>query len=478
MFPTECKNQESNSPLAATAVVPTASGSRDPRHARNHEPRTIADIVFSETALRCLVENGQLVLVALVGGQIAYASPGLWELVNRSCPELQGCSEFVDLLDESDRPRIAELIRAAEDGETGFVADCALSHRGRETVVVRLAAHRIDCEDLAALALIVTDISVQTRQRSRLEFLDSHDPVTGLKNRVALLESAKQAIIGAQVREESLAVLLVDLDQFGKLNDTFGPTVGDAALRVVGERLERSVRATGDLLGRYGGDEFLLVLRNVDHRDTAALIAGHIIESLKLPMSAGGRQCQIGASIGIALFPRDGSDLAALLSHANAALHIAKGTGRGRFAFAQASDDIILAIEPMKWREDFDVGATQIDLQHHQLNDDINALGRDLLAGVETAALREQLDKIVQVLRTQFATEERHLDRHPRPQNAEHKAQHRRLLADVPYLLNGGERSNIALATRHIYDWLGRHIEAFDRRLFEPRNDSRQTAVA
>jgi diguanylate cyclase (GGDEF)-like protein/hemerythrin-like metal-binding protein len=447
----------------------------------------IAEDAFSEALVRGLLRYGHLVVVALVQGRIVYASPGLWELVDRSCPELRGSRAFVDLLHEADRSRIAELIQSAEDFRTKpgtqpgersesprenpgaqFVASCLLADRGRESVAIRLAAHHIECEGVATLALIVTDVTAQLRQRSRLEFLDTHDPVTGLINRVALLEAAKHAITSAQLRDESLAFLLVDLDHFGELNDSAGPAVGDAALKIVGDRLERSVRGKGDLLGRYGGDEFLLVFRHIEERDSAALVAGRIIESLGQPMVAVGHKCRVGASVGIALCPQDGAGLSALLAHANAALFLAKGTGRNRFAFAEASDDIILAIEPMKWRSEMDIGIAAIDAQHHQLNAAINALAQDLRSGAELGVLRAKIEDLTGLLAAHFATEERILDLHPRPENAEHKHEHQRLLADLRWLLTGYQRSNLALATRHVYDWLGRHIQTFDRHLPKP----------
>jgi hypothetical protein len=133
------------------------------------------------------------------------------------------------------------------------------------------------------------------------------------------------------------------------------------------------------------------------------------------------------ASVGISLFPQDGGNLAALLAHANAALFYAKNSGRSRFAFAEASEVIILAIEPMRWWPEFDLGVTEIDTQHHQLNEALNELGRGLRNGASVAVLRQKLETMIEQLAIHFETEEHYMDGHPRPQNAEHKLAHARL---------------------------------------------------
>jgi len=284
-----------------------------------------------------------------------------------------------------------------------------------------------------------------------------------------VLERAKREIVGAKLREDSVAFLLVDLDRYAEINDTYGPAVGDAALKMVGQRLEQAVRGRSDVVGRYGGDEFLVLLPQVKQRDGAALVAGRILQALGAPMVFQGNYCEVHASIGIAIYPQDGLDLASLLSHANAALFFAKGTGRNRYAFAEASDEMILAIEPTTWRPEFDLGVPEIDLQHHRLNDAMNELGRDLRSGVELRRLQESLYALIELLEVHFETEERYMDQHPQAQDTEHKGEHARLLRDLPLLLTGFGRSNLALAVRHVYDWLNRHVETYDRHLYKAR---------
>jgi len=388
MFDTECET--SNPQLRASAPDLPTMNLPVPCPSAAGESDAIGQANFGESLVQGLLDSGNLVVVALVQGRIAYAAPGLWKLVYRSCPTLQGSAEFIELLHEADRPRIGQLLHAFEESGTEFVASCLLADQGRELVAIRIAARRIDCAGVPTPCLIITDVTVQDQQRSHLEFLDTHDRLTGLQNRVALLEATKEAINHAQVREESLAFLLVNLDGFGKLNEAIGPSAGDSVLKIVADRLERSVRGKGDLLGRYGGDEFLLVFRHVDDRDNAAFIAGRIIESLGLPMIAGGQQCQTSASIGIALFPQDGADLPTMLAHANAALLCAKGIGRGRFAFARACDDIVRTVGPVKSRLPLQPDLALLDAQQQRINEAINELGRKLRDRDEMVVLHLQ----------------------------------------------------------------------------------------
>ncbi len=153
------------------------------------------------------------------------------------------------------------------------------------------------------------------------------DPLTALPNRLLFRERLAQELANGSRG----ALLYIDLDYFKRVNDGFGHATGDQLLAVVAQRLRAAVKE-GDVVARLGGDEFAVVLRNAD-AGTAGAVAERIAESLQLPASIGGTDHHISASLGVTLFPRDGSSLEDLVRNADNAMYRAKDLGRGRFAF-------------------------------------------------------------------------------------------------------------------------------------------------
>lgn len=166
------------------------------------------------------------------------------------------------------------------------------------------------------------------RERSealaRVEHQAYHDPLTGLPNRRLLEDRVAQAMAQAARRGERMALLFFDLDGFKAVNDTNGHAVGDELLRLIGERLQHRVRSS-DTLARVGGDEFVVMATNVDSRAAAVDLAAEVGESLVEPFEVEGTELSVSASVGVSLYPDDGTDLSALLRAADAAMYAAKG---------------------------------------------------------------------------------------------------------------------------------------------------------
>ena len=162
-----------------------------------------------------------------------------------------------------------------------------------------------------------------------------HDALTGLANRAKLEEHAALALARARRHGAAGAVLYIDLDRFKLVNDTLGHASGDELLRQVTTRLAARTRAT-DLLARHGGDEFMLLLADLDDdaRATADRVAHDLLATLETPFVIEGHEFEIAASIGVATFPDDGSEMSDVLKRADAALYEAKRAGRGTIRFA------------------------------------------------------------------------------------------------------------------------------------------------
>jgi len=165
-----------------------------------------------------------------------------------------------------------------------------------------------------------------------------HDPLTKLPNRVLLQDRIEQAIEKAKRKQESLAVMFLDLDGFKSVNDAYGHQAGDLLLADVATRIRGLLRSQ-DTLSRLGGDEFVLVAPSTDP-DDAAVVAQRILDAVSLPIQAQGIDVQVTASIGIAMYPSDGVTERDLMAHADAAMYHTKDNGRNGYTFFAPSMNI------------------------------------------------------------------------------------------------------------------------------------------
>jgi diguanylate cyclase (GGDEF)-like protein/PAS domain S-box-containing protein len=180
-----------------------------------------------------------------------------------------------------------------------------------------------------------SDISLIKQSQEQLDFLAHHDPLTELPNRLLLLERLTHAISRAKREKVSLAVLFLDLDRFKQINDSQGHPQGDLLLQQVATRLKLEIRSD-DTLARLGGDEFVLLLEGLNRSEAAGLTAQKLITSFSAPFDLDGQEVSTSASLGIALYPQDGTEPTLLLRNADAAMYRAKELGRNNYQFYTA----------------------------------------------------------------------------------------------------------------------------------------------
>ena len=176
--------------------------------------------------------------------------------------------------------------------------------------------------------------AITERKQLHLYRLAHHDALTGLPNRLLFLDRLGQALALAQRHESLVAVMLLDIDRFKAINDSFGHTTGDELLCAFGKRLAQCIRE-GDTVARLGGDEFIVLLPDIRHTDNAARVAQKILDALQLPVSLNGHEVFITTSIGIALYPQD-HDSETLIKHADTAMYKAKEDGGNGYRFYTA----------------------------------------------------------------------------------------------------------------------------------------------
>jgi diguanylate cyclase (GGDEF)-like protein len=198
-----------------------------------------------------------------------------------------------------------------------------------------------EADEQLVLAAVHADTAAQSAVTSydELTRYSQHDELTGAPNRTLMLDRLHNAIALAQRRATRVGVLFVDLDQFKQINDTLGHGAGDQVLQLVTQRLQGAVRDS-DTVSRHSGDEFLVLLTDITSVADAAAVARKMLASLAAPAQVGPHTLPLSASIGIAVYPEDGSDPAILIRHADAAMYRSKRRGAGSYeCHAGPADD-------------------------------------------------------------------------------------------------------------------------------------------
>jgi PAS domain S-box/diguanylate cyclase (GGDEF) domain len=275
-----------------------------------------------------------VLLADLVSLRVLDANPAMQRATGLSLAELRRLTLEQIFVDEKDGESIGPKLRQADPRVPLRVRQRC---RGGELVDTELSVNRLAIGARNALVVVAHDISVRRRieaqlleNQQRLDHLAHHDQLTGLPNRHYLAAHLPGAIEEARRNGAMLAVLFLDLDRFKHINDSRGHETGDKLLQNVAARI-RSIVREGDMVVRMGGDEFIVVLRNVRNPAQISETASRINEALAQPVIVDGRPLLTTASIGIALFPRDGTDMGELLKHSDTAMYQAKDRGRNNF---------------------------------------------------------------------------------------------------------------------------------------------------
>ncbi|MEP6881676.1 MAG: diguanylate cyclase [Dokdonella sp.] len=333
--------------IAKTAIV---LGAQDYLH-RNHldpywlprilrgliERREVEEALFAEQerARVTLDSIGDAVLSTDIAGNVSYLNSVAEKLTGWSRDDAKGRSlaEVFRIVDDVTRePAPDPLALAVRLNKTvSLTANCILVRSNGTEVAIEDSAAPIHDRSghIAGAVIVFRDVSAARSTTQRMAHLAYHDFLTDLPNRMLFMDRVSNAIALARRKGTQCAVLFLDLDGFKQINDQRGHGIGDELLISVAYRLVSHVRSS-DTVSRQGGDEFAVLLTEID--DVAAAIAGaqKLLFAVAAPHLVAGEQLSITASIGISIYPVDGHDADTLISRADSAMYRAKRTGRNR----------------------------------------------------------------------------------------------------------------------------------------------------
>lgn len=315
---------------------------------------------------------------------------------------------------------------------------------------------------------LVEDISARKEAEQRILFLANHDRMTGLPNRELFLDRFSRSIAHARRNKRLLGLFFLDLDGFKAVNDNFGHEAGDTVLKVVAKRLLDCVRDV-DTVARLGGDEFAIVFDEIDDPQALAPIAEKIIQQLSEPvlMKAKG-ECQIGVSIGIAVYPENGTEIDRLLSAADDAMYASKRHGKSTYTYSRGKAQGYVSNHPwITLDAEHLLGEPEIDHQHLELVRILNELNDAVRNNDAPEEVAKLFDTMVSYAELHFAVEEQLMEKYAYPERGVHKNEHRRLIEEAHYLKENLAQGGELLVLQSLKDWLLAHTYHVDKPFVE-----------
>jgi diguanylate cyclase (GGDEF)-like protein/PAS domain S-box-containing protein len=314
-----------------------------------------ADVARSEAHFRSLIEYASdAVMVLDASLQVRYASPSLKRVLGFAPEDVAGKSP-VRYVNEGDAEAMKRALEAAAATPgLGSTLEFRCAGDGAPKYLEATLANMLDNPAVEGIVVNMRDVTERrrteelTREKIRAEAqirqLALYDSLTGLPNRHLFKEQLSDAVARADRSDQALVMLSLNLDRFKRINDTLGREVGDLVLKEVASRLIKSVRQTDYItrsdskaasqhIARQGGDEFTVLLGELNQAQEATKVARRILEALSQPFNQEGHEIVMSASIGIAVYRLDGNDADTLLKNADAAMHYAKEQGKNNYQY-------------------------------------------------------------------------------------------------------------------------------------------------
>ncbi|MEJ7785909.1 MAG: diguanylate cyclase [Solirubrobacteraceae bacterium] len=290
-------------------------------------------MIEHERAQRYLDLAGTALLAVDLEGRIAMLNRAGHAMLGYPDGALTGADFFATCVPSSERAARYERYRSNLEA-TGPIPEYENEMVGRDGVMRLVSWHTTVLREEGRVVGLLSsgkDVTEQRRAQEQIVQMAYHDSLTGLPNRAMLRDHLDLAMARAVRHGHSVALLYIDLDDFKLVNDGLGHAAGDDLLVLMSDRLRDRLREE-DLVAREGGDEFLVLLADLDEdpEERARAVGESLVAALEEPLQMAGTEFEISGSVGISLFPRDAADVEELLAHADAAMYEAKAGGRGQ----------------------------------------------------------------------------------------------------------------------------------------------------
>lgn len=312
--------------------------------------RVSEDALFDqqERAQVTLNSIGDAVLTTNLAGAISYLNRTAEAMTGWSLKDALGLplEEVFTVIDaDSRQPPPNPVRRALKANKTvKLPSNCLLVRRDGTEIPIEdsIAPIRNRLGAISGAVIVFHDVSDARAMAKKILHMAQHDVLTGLANRTLLTERLTRALGLAKRKQKKIGLLFIDIDNFKSINDSRGHAVGDQLLQIIARKLESVVRVT-DTVCRQGGDEFVVLLTEIEHSGDAAQVAEKMIAAFAEPQLIHDQPIEVTLSIGISLYPNDGGDVDALFQRADGAMYRAKMCGRNNYQFYSSGVDVPLA---------------------------------------------------------------------------------------------------------------------------------------
>ena len=296
------------------------------------------ELLDNQTRLQAVIHNVQEGIVLIdPDGIIENANPATSKIFGYAADELIG--HHIEMLmpkpgETKHEPCTWAEIIGGEMSAIGHCREVVAIHRDGRQFPLEINVAEMELEGLKHFVGIVRDITERKRAEGELTQMALYDHLTGLPNRTNFFDKLEFSLSHARRNKSVLALLFIDLDGFKKVNDTFGHTMGDHLLEEVAQRLRASIRES-DTVARMGGDEFTIILNNLQDIEGASCMAEKLIKAINQPIDLDGNTCNVGASIGIAVYPDHDGNINDLINAADSAMYQAKANGKNKYEISK-----------------------------------------------------------------------------------------------------------------------------------------------
>ena len=261
-------------------------------------------------------------------GVVTDANPPLCALVGYRLDEMVGRAAISFIAPD----QVDKVMQVMTEGDE-VAYETAFIHKDGTRIPCEFIVRTMERHGKRLRMTIVRDIRARMADQARIHHLAHHDSLTHLLNRAAFMAHLQSSLVQAQQQGERLALLFIDLDNFKRVNDSLGHLEGDKVLLTVADRLRSALRSS-DVIGRFGGDEFVVLLSDgIESRDDVRAVLDALLILVEVPVKADGRALSVTPSIGVAMYPEHGEEAADLIQHADTAMYLAKARGRANYQF-------------------------------------------------------------------------------------------------------------------------------------------------